>query len=71
MYTKGVYGPKNRSLLEEKNWLTFPTPHITHVLNNAIQQSRLPYVCCGQFHQHFMSSFCANILASKKYKPKP
>ena len=26
---------------------------------------------CGQFHQHFTSSFGANILAPKKYKPKP
>ena len=24
----------------------------------------------GQFHQHFTSSFCANIIAPKKYKPK-
>ncbi len=23
-----------------------------------------------QFHQHFMSSFCAKILSPKKYKPK-
>ncbi len=24
----------------------------------------------SQFHQHFKSSLCANILAPKKYKPK-
>jgi hypothetical protein len=24
----------------------------------------------GQFHQHFKSSFCADFLAPKKYKPK-
>ena len=24
-----------------------------------------------QFHQHFTSSFCANFLSIKKYKPKP
>jgi len=24
----------------------------------------------GQFHQHFKSSFCADNLAPKKYKPK-
>jgi len=24
----------------------------------------------GQFHQHFMSSFCANILMPKNYKAK-
>jgi hypothetical protein len=24
----------------------------------------------GQFHQHFMSSFCAKTLSSKIYKPK-
>ena len=28
-------------------------------------------VAFGQFHQHFTISFCANILAPKKYKPKP
>ena len=25
---------------------------------------------CAQFHQHFMSSFCANLLAPKTYKAK-
>ncbi len=24
----------------------------------------------GQFHQNFMSSFCADFVAPKKYKPK-
>jgi len=25
--------------------------------------------CCSQFHQHFTSSFCADILMPKNYKP--
>ena len=29
------------------------------------------YLHRGQFHQHFTSSFCANFLLPKNYKPKP
>jgi len=32
----------------------------------TISRRRQKVVACSQFHQHFMSSFCANILLLKK-----
>ena len=43
--------------------------HCLRLFTLSLQQMRRR--CCGQFHQYFTNSFCANILAPKKYKPKP
>ncbi len=36
------------------------------LLTLAGKNQCFPIAACGQFHQHFMSAFCTNILAPKK-----